>query len=338
MKYQKMNLLLNILGTMGDDLMKNEFIDDLISSRKSIFYYTDLQGEGDPFLDKIPKDHLIGYPSVLIRDVKYGVLPSDNYKVTMVPPNKEIEILIGNGLNERYHRNFERAVSNLIRDCANSIMAFGEAVYEIIYFTDPIDTKIVGFKLGFIQPKTVMWQKDKLVQYIPQKLAEKYKANYIELSPESILIFKLSDDLQSKIERIMKELISLDKPPVVTEFLFQENGKKVPYNVNEHIHTQNVAIAKTGSVIGWIPSNISLKFNEYYDTYQFLSFQEFIIKLRNIILQTLNDGLTIIGNKVGFSAQIEIEGLPTLENVETMKKQLENGTISFKEVVDTFYK
>lgn len=319
--------------------MKKGSSDKLISSRKSIFYYSDIQGEGDPYLAKIPKYYLIGYPSVLISDVKHGVLPYDNYKVTITPPNKKIELLIGHGLNNgKYNRNFERAVSNLIRDCANSIMAFGEAVYEIIYFTDPINKNIVEFKLGFIQSKTVMWQKDKLVQYIPQKLAEKYKTNYIQLSQESILIFKLSDDLQGKIERIMKELTTLDHPPVVLDFLFQENGKKVHYDVNKHIHTQNIAIAKTGSPIGWIPSNISLNFNEYYDTYQFLTFQEFKIKLRNIILQTLNDGLTIIGNKMGFSAQIEIEGLPTLENVETMKKQLENGTISFKEAVDAFYK
>lgn len=319
--------------------MKKDSNSELISSRKSIFYYSDVQGEGDPFLAKIPKYYLIGYPSALIRDVKYGVLPFENYKISIDPPNEEIKRLIGNGLNtERYNVNFEKAVSNLIKDCASSIMAFGEAVYEIIYFIDPTDNKIVKFKLGFIQHKTVMWQKNKLVQYIPEKLLEQYKTSFIDLSPETILIFKLSDDLESKIKKIMKELATLDHPPIVEEFLFNTTKKNVPYDVNKHIHTQNMAIAKIGSSIGWIPPNISLKFNEYYDTYQFLLFQEFKIKLRNTILMTLNDGLKVIGDKMGFSAQIKIEGLPSLESVQTMKKDLERGTKSFKEVVDAFYK
>jgi hypothetical protein len=64
-----------------------------------------------------------------------------------------------------------------------------------------------------------------------------------------------------------------------------------------------------------------------------LRFLEFKIKIRNLIMEHLNETLAKIGSMVGFQAAIELTGLPTLQDVEDAKSDLQAGQQSMTDLV-----
>lgn len=70
-----------------------------------------------------------------------------------------------------------------------------------------------------------------------------------------------------------------------------------------------------------------------YGVWRQLRFLEFKIKLRNLIMEHLNASLAEIGSTMGFQASIELTGLPTLEDVENAKNDLQTGRRSLTDLV-----
>jgi len=313
----------------------------LMSSQKSVSYFIGDYSKNDPILKTIPNYYQISYPNMLIDDVRMGIIKAstlnNSFKAFIEHSDPKIEKLVAHALSsDRYYeQDLSKSIYSFFGECAANIMGFGQANYEIVYLSDSNYENISNFQLKYIPPKTMVWKKDRLFQYIPLELSRALnKPQYIELSSENILIFKPPKYLENILENIMVQLAYLSKPPTVLEFIFQ---KDIPYDVNEHIRTEKLGVAEAGKIIGW---NARFSFQEYvteyYDLYRFLKFEKFKIDLRNKILKTLNEGISCAGKKMGFSAQLNIEGLPSLEDVETMKKHLKSGSKPFNEIVKAF--
>ncbi|MGP8024538.1 MAG: hypothetical protein ACLQG5_03830 [Methanobacterium sp.] len=324
-------------------MVKNDI--NLNSSQKSVEYFADYHGEGDPVFESIINYYLLGYPSVLIEDVGAFIIPSSrspwNLNAVLEPQDQKIEDLISKaifvdrfGQLKYYRTSLSDSLSDFIQDCAKIIMAFGEAIYEIVYYSHPESEEIIEFKLVNIPSKTVEWKENKLMQYIPKKAAQEFnKHQYLELSPENIVFFKPPKYIHW--QKMMNRLDALNKSPIPT-FIYQ-NGSNVPYDKHLHKYTQQLAIADTTKVIGW---NANFSFQEYiiefYNLHRFLLFKKFLIILRNDILNKLNECISRVGNKIEFTTKLKIEGLPTLKDVEIMEKQLKEGTINFKKIYQSF--
>ena len=98
-----------------------------------------------------------------------------------------------------------------------------------------------------------------------------------------------------------------------------------------------LALLEAVKPVGWTARG---EFNEYALSYYLvrlsLTFEKFKILLREAMLTTLNSGLERIGEKIGFNGQIQIEGLPTLTDVEIASHNLDSGTTPFTEVMKLF--
>ena len=75
---------------------------------------------------------------MLIEDVSLGIMPVGrharrrNFKVGITPGSKSVEELLANALARRdYSEDLVGAVCDFFRECAETIMTFGEAIYEI---------------------------------------------------------------------------------------------------------------------------------------------------------------------------------------------------------------
>jgi hypothetical protein len=67
-----------------------------------------------------------------------------------------------------------------------------------------------------------------------------------------------------------------------------------------------------------------------------LKFEKFKIELRQTLLAALNEVLGRIGARIGFSAEIQIHGLPSIQDVDIAIEKLRSGTMPFTEVMDPF--
>lgn len=315
---------------------------ELNSSRKSIKFYADFLTENDPIIESQPDYMMSFYPGMFIQDVEMGIMPYSGSKwvlnAYMDPKDDEIEELISKLIhNERFSNNYYKkslseSLNDFIRKCAHQIMAFGEAVYEIVYFSDPDTNKIIELKLVSIFPNTVKWQENKLFQYIPQEIAnELKKPQYIELDPKKIVFFKPQEDFEW--EKIMKSLELASVSPIPLNII-QSQGY---HDFNKHKFSQKLAVAQIIKEIGW---NARFSFQdeilEFYELIMLLRFEKFKISLRDEIISTLNTVLLNIGKKIGFENKLIIEGLPKLDDVKIIENDLKSGNRNFKDIVKEF--
>ena len=86
--------------------------------------------------------------------------------------------------------------------------------------------------------------------------------------------------------------------------------------------------------MGW---NVRDLFNEGqlepFGVWRQIRFLEFKVKLRNKICEDLNAAISRVGEKMGFEAKLELDGLPTLETVESLKNDFRSGRQGFADLV-----
>ena len=321
----------------------------LISSQKSVLYPLNLLNKDNSMkLPVYPNYFTQPYPTMLIEDVAAGVMPligSDKKKVYLTQvegKNSEVESLVSMALNRSdYRSDFKSTVSRFFYKCASRIVLFGESPYEIVYFSEPDNGTIVRFEFLPIMPQTIVHRSGKMIQYIPPYVAKaRNKPEYVELIPENILVFKLPAYVQDKFPYIMKSLSELSYYLLPPPFYLEEMKSgliKTPYDFKIHNLTQKQALAEITKFIGWNARNLLKdKQLEYYQLYRMLLFKKFEIELRNSMLKTLNEKLVRVGHKIGFSAQIKVEGLMTLDDVNAAKKHLLVGDMEFTKIVNQF--
>lgn len=323
-------------------------IDNLLRSQQSIFYYTDLEGQDDPVL--VARPDYLGqfYPRMLIEDVRLSIMPigehstNETFRVFITPADQAIEHIVAAGLwKDRYTPTLTRAVCEFVRRCSATIMAFEEAIYEIVYLSVPETQKVTAFELVSIQPRTLKRRWGKLVQYVPASVAEARRLpRYITLSPERILFFKAPRQLKSKLKHIMEDLASLSGA-TFPDFALPnaDSPHRIPFDSTIHTRARSLAVADATKLIGWnaqeelLPRGEKL---EYYFLYRQLRFYKFKIQLRDSILRALNEVIAHVGKTIGFSGSIETKGLPTLEDIAIAHAHLQAGNKPFDEVMRPF--
>ena len=118
---------------------------------------------------------------------------------------------------------------------------------------------------------------------------------------------------------------------------FPHSAQNYHYDSSNQVHSQKLALAEAGKAIGWNARGLFQEdVLEFYSLKRHLLFERFKIELRNSILTTLNHGLKLAGKEMGFSAEIIIEGLPTIDHVEKAESELESGTQPFAEIYKPF--
>lgn len=325
--------------------MKGQRASNLDSSRQSIFYYSDLVGQNDEVLRRRPDYSRRLYPSMLIEDVVHHLIPysshTPSFQVTFEPADVKAEKLITKALNrEDYYTDLAAATRHFFVACARTVLAYEEATYELVFFSHPQGKSVVEFQLAFIQPLTVMRRQGQLVQYIPAELALARKsAQYIPLTPDRIITFPLPASVQKSYRAMIEELAFLSDH-MIPEFAFQaedEDSRRTPFDFTAHVHLERQALAEAGKLIGWNARGLFQEETlEFYNLHRALIFEQFKIELRTILLEKVNEALTLAGQKMGFSGQLRMSGLPTLQEVEAAQAHLSAGDQPFQEILKPF--
>ena len=287
------------------------------------------------------------YPHMFIEDVKLGIMPiggrasKEEFNISLDPPDPNVQQIVEKAISsDRYHHGLAGIICDFIADCAVYLLIYETVTYEIVYLSEPKNGKIVGFELVQVNPFTLVQRGSSLLQFLPDEHTRQLsERRSIELKPERILTFKLPNRFQGRMDQIMESLAILSVP-TAPEFFMKDlatGSKTIPYEVKTHMHMHNIALAHITKSLGW---NARLLFQkealEYYLIYRDLLFEEFKIELRNNIVDTLNAGIECAGRQLGFNAKILITGLPTGSDVQDAYNHLNEGDITFGEVLAPF--
>lgn len=295
----------------------------------------------DPILNARPDYYTELYPRMLIDDVNARMVPlkaggKTDFKVLLKPQDRIIEALVTSAISRHeYSDALTYAVEDFLRSCVDSIMTYDESVFEIVYLSD--SKSVVGFELVYIHPLSVRNRQGKLLQYVPVEIARKWNVSeYVELCPDNILVFSPPKHLRGKLRQIMEclYLLSVRLPGSLLLDQMRNDAKPMPYDSTANLVSEKRALAAAGKAIGWNARDLFREDAlEYYLIHRRLLFERFAIEIRESIMTTLNEGLSRAGKRIGFSAQLSIEGVPTLQDVENAETHLESGDLPFRQVL-----
>jgi hypothetical protein len=282
---------------------------------------------------------------MLVEDAANGLVPyrtrGEDFSFSMEPASEEVERIVAEGLGrDGYGRDLLDGVRDFMRDAAQSLMAFGEAPYEIVYLSEGEADKMVGFDLSFIAPWTLKRRGGAWVQTVPKDYSEKWRtASHIELPSDSVLRLKLPPSIERYFYRMMTDLDALGRD------LYPEFGVPVPGSNAQDIgfefqawsRSRAIALAQATRECGWTARSLfSKNVSEFYFVRRFLDFEQFKFELRTSILSQLNEALQIVGKRIGFSGRIVVQGLPDAAQVAASFMDLESGKASFSDVMKPY--
>ncbi len=314
-------------------------------SQQSISYYRRREDEEDA-LGAEPDYFSLLYPHMLIEDVALGIMPIGGraekkpFRVYLTPPNDQVQEIIAAAIGQRdYSYDFAGAVCEFFHDCAQLTIAHGEAVYELVYLSAGDDASPEAFQLVLVQPHTLIHRRGAFVQYVPADVAHERKIpRYIRLQADRLLVFHPPPYVRRKLPQILQSLAFLSRE-IFPDFALRQvdSRSQVGFDSIAFMRSQKLALAEAGTLIGWgARSLLQEEMLEYYALDRQLRFERFKIELRNNILNELNRGVARAGEELRFAARLEIEGLPTLADVETAQAALALGDRPFKDVLDPF--
>lgn len=324
--------------------MRRKSKSDLVSSQQSVWFYSDMV-ENDPNLNKKSNYHYISETSMLIDDVQSMTLPiprssEKGYQIKLSASDPKLENLIIGAIETEYDRNdLNEAIYEFFQQCVGVVMAYGYAGYEIVYFSTA-EGVIDSFRLALIPPSAFNISKSKFQQYVPLQITSELhlEKQYIEFPTENILLFQLPEYVKAQHAQIMESLAFLGAnllPKFALENMYKPT---IPFSHGDYHLSREIALAKATQIIGWNARNYSNEHKfEHYVWRRQLVFYKFLCSLRETILHTLNEALTRIGNKMGFTAELSIEGLPNSGDVDIALEKLHKGDLrTFDEVLKPF--
>ena len=138
--------------------------------------------------------------------------------------------------------------------CAATIIAYGVALYELVYLY-PADTPVAaGFELHSMYPPTVLQREGRLVQHVPQRFQSDGKlGQFVELDPTRLAIFNPPTPYRKYLEEAISSLVLIEhsrNSKLALESL-QVGTKELPYEFLVHKRSEHAAVAEATKGIGW---------------------------------------------------------------------------------------
>lgn len=282
---------------------------------------------------------------MLIEDVGLRTMPiggrtdRQGFTISVTPPSSQVEELIASGLDRNEHgRQLASSVCHFIDMVARTVMAFGEAVYEIAYLSPSKETAPTAFELAPVIPGTLVSIDGSPHQRIPTDFAKEMDLPFwIEFDEQDLARFQLPSSIRREHPKMMRSLSRMGSA-VIPEFaLDPDQASTMGFDFKVFRRAQELALAQATKSLGWNARGLLEKqFLEYYILLREIRFQAFLIELRETMLDSLNNSLRRVGEKLGFGGQLKIAGMPTQADIDTALRKLNAGEGKFTELLKPF--
>jgi hypothetical protein len=289
------------------------------------------------------------YVDLASRDIPLQIMPiggnsaaRKDFGVSIEPHNPDLTRLIASALSERgswyLTADIKRSVCNFVRQVAGRVLRYGKAVFEIVLLRNPETNELIGCDLFDINTRTLSFEGDNVYQQIPPKVAaERGVPTTIQLDPNRLAIFSQPSQFRRDLTAMIQALGHVGTSGLTRMYEASQYQSNLGYDIKEHIRAEHLAIAAATRSVGWDANqNFYELFTEYYILHRRLIFQEFLITLREAILERLNSVIGTIAVLFGTGARLEVTGLPTIADVSRAKNELATGSRTFGSVLDDF--
>jgi hypothetical protein len=342
--------------------------------RRSIAYSSSEVPPGDPVYQG-RRDYSEGfYASMLTQDVAYSIMPHGSeakggkplLRIDLVPEDECAARLIASGFTRRdyagraYKQDLADALRDFVESCASTIMRFGEASYEIAYEYEAaqvqsgegrgghadqeedqhrVDTPC-GFRLLYLDPRTLLCRGKAVYQLVPERIAtQRGVPRRAQLPREQVVWFVPPPYVRPSFDGMLETLALADVKDQVTLYMKSRlNGASgMGFDHAAYIRTEHVAVAFATRLIGWNARGaFADEMDEYYLADRQLRFARFRTELRASIVESLNEVLTRVGGRLGFTSRLMLAGGMTAADVHEAQARLAAGDTQLGDLLRPF--
>lgn len=233
------------------------------------------------------------------------------------------------------------SVRKFVSSTAQHLVIGGPVTYEIDYLypqdSQPEFDLPTEFRLELVPPGTLSHHRHQPIHYVPASFGgprDKTGLTYVELDPATLVTFRLAPADEAAVRKMVAFLRAAGIVQGAEVQLMEQSARSgTPYSFAEHHREVGDLVAEATEPIGW---NARSLFQDDrlapYEVWRQLRFAEFKIRLRDLIMDRLNAALAQAGSKLGFQAAIALSGLPTLQDVDQAKSDLQSGRRSLNDL------
>ncbi|MGH2561743.1 MAG: hypothetical protein ACRDJH_21970 [Thermomicrobiales bacterium] len=148
--------------------------------------------------------------------------------------------------------------------------------------------------------------------------------------------------VRDELPHMMERLAVLSSPVLPSHFFRPlDQAEWNFFDVNGYFSFHELALVHATRSIGWngraqFMGDAEKRMLEHYWLRRELMFERFIIEMRQSILDTLNQGLDRVGGHLRGGLRIEVEGLPSMADVDDALRRLMKGNMAFGEIMKPF--
>lgn len=297
------------------------------------------------------------YAYMLWEDVHHRIIPyawlshESEFRAEVYPRAPEVELLVLRALDPHYeYRNdLTEAVAYFIRKTVSSLLLNTPVAYEIVMNLSDLSESESSdnsgpaagpsFFLASVPEGSYYISGNYLCQRVPESVAEdRGVPTTIHIPLDKIVLFQLPKSERKQVDRALARLAEVSVGRSLPKLAFPEDGEwNKAFDFRTYERSIALAVAHATRDIGWNARGLLDKhFTEYYQVWRQLRFEEFLIRIREAILEDLNVGLEKAGRLCGFSAKLTLRGLPTRSDVQAARRAWQEGSASFQEILAPF--
>jgi hypothetical protein len=216
----------------------------------------------------------------------------------------------------------EERVADFIRSIARTALYYGDAAYELVLLGLRDESKL--FSLESITATSVCRMFGQYFQVLPRADMEQRRLPIILLDRKRTFLVNLPRISAWRWRRIMDSLSKIDKASL-SAALNEVQG--YDFDLQRRL-IERAQLLVTNSV-PWVQRQ-SLRpkqMSGVYFAWRWLKMQLFTFELRDRILDMINGALKCAGGTRGFCAQLELRGLPTIDDAECAIRELTSGAV-----------
>ncbi|RKY16586.1 MAG: hypothetical protein DRQ55_17685 [Planctomycetota bacterium] len=270
------------------------------------------------------------YCGELLRDVG-TLIPYHHGEVAAVGDSESVEQVICGALTrDRHHsrRDITAAVREFCDRCAPSVVAAGQAAFEIILSKSEENAPAPeAFNLMHVQNYRKRFGRP--MQYRPGR-------GWTQLDGNLLVVFEMDKARRGAIRSAMESLaVASRHQNALHEMVL---NRPPGYDFKAHQEREAIGISRATRTLGWSSSMFAKYARGPYQVSRHLTWYEFRLELREMAIDGLNRALRIAGAAMGFDVQLEVRDLPTRDDIAEARKRLEGGRCGrLVDLMEPFY-
>lgn len=276
---------------------------------------------------------------IRMRALPYGRGSDDGFNIDIHPSNEKIMNLVRAAIPGRNYRHWR--LDNSFRDYTQSALpalARGNLYLEIEYFRDPGDQagRPVAFRIDLLRPELVAKRYGNYRYLVPTQaeIEENKRWSSEPLDPKCLVVVSLPKQLRRELDRTLRVIRATDQEfSVLLDFTNGVHGNNSGFNFDAYQRISHDIVLRASKSIGWAGRGTYTEdLLDPEKAWRAIQFARLVVRLRKIAMQGLQDAIDRAGGEIGFSAELKLSKVVTLDHLDRLERDLEDGTRPIGEI------